>query len=243
MSFGPLKHASIALALMVNAPLYAAELLSSSQQREGHAGDVLQVGVPLAALALTFLLEPDTPQAHTTLYGASGADDTTEGDETSRAAIAGSLLHMTGSPRHDLALALGRSVVVTQVLKYSISESRPNGGKHSFPSGHTSAAFSGAEFIRREYGWGWGVPAYLTASYVGWSRLETHSHRLDDVLAGAAIGILSNHDLMELEISRGSLAFSPVLWTPSASRVSSLDGRPDPPAVPVFGVRLEFRFR
>ena len=29
---------------------------------------------------------------------------------------------------------------------------------HSFPSAHTSTTFAGAEFIHKEYGWGWGAP-------------------------------------------------------------------------------------
>ncbi|WP_457551182.1 hypothetical protein [Desulfobacula sp.] len=36
----------------------------------------------------------------------------------------------------------------TYALKYSINETRPNGGSHSFPSVHASAAFSGASFYR-----------------------------------------------------------------------------------------------
>jgi membrane-associated phospholipid phosphatase len=41
---------------------------------------------------------------------------------------------------------------MTQGLKYSVNKTRPNGGNHSFPSGHTSAAFQGAAFIHARYG-------------------------------------------------------------------------------------------
>ena len=51
-------------------------------------------------------------------------------------------------------------------LKYAIDSERPDGGGHSFPSGHTAAAFAGASFIARRYGWRLGLPAYGAASFV-----------------------------------------------------------------------------
>lgn len=165
----------------------AAEPLTDRQADAEKIGTVVQYAVPLSALALTFLL------GHADEQGPPGLD-------------AHDLLHLNGSPRHDLALAIGRSVVLTQGLKYAVDEQRPNGAARSFPSGHTSLAFSGAEFIRKEYGWGWGIPAYLAASYVGWSRVESKQHYTHDVLAGAVIGILANHDFMELRTRFGSLS-------------------------------------
>ena len=85
------------------------------------------------------------------------------------------------------------SLATTYGLKYTIDERRPNGGDHSFPSGHTSAAFQGASFIQQRYGWRYGLPAYLGAAYVGWSRVELEAHHPHDVFAGAAIGILSSY--------------------------------------------------
>ena len=85
---------------------------------------------------------------------------------------------------------------ITYTLKYSINDKRPdNHGGQSFPSGHTSAAFQGAAFIQNRYGWAYGIPAYLGAAYVGYSRVEgeTDRHYVDDVLAGAVIGILSSY--------------------------------------------------
>ena len=46
--------------------------------------------------------------------------------------------------------------------------------------------------MRERYGWGYGVPAYALASFVGYSRVESRQHYAPDVIAGAAIGILSS---------------------------------------------------
>ncbi|MGW8287522.1 MAG: phosphatase PAP2 family protein [Desulfobulbales bacterium] len=81
----------------------------------------------------------------------------------------------------------------TYALKYSINTKSPDGDSHSFPSGHTSMAFSGASFLQRRYGWKYGIPAYAAASFVGWSRIESDNHYLKDVLAGAALGIISTY--------------------------------------------------
>jgi membrane-associated phospholipid phosphatase len=85
--------------------------------------------------------------------------------------------------------AYATSTALTFGLKYSVKERRPNGEKHSFPSFHASSAFSAATFIHNRYGWRYGVPAYVAASFVGWSRIEAREHWVRDVIGGAAIGI------------------------------------------------------
>jgi membrane-associated phospholipid phosphatase len=85
---------------------------------------------------------------------------------------------------------------ITYGMKLSVNKSRPEGhGDYSFPSGHTSVAFQGATFIQGRYGWKYGMPAYIGAAFVGWSRVEGESDKHDtiDVLAGASIGILSGY--------------------------------------------------
>lgn len=85
---------------------------------------------------------------------------------------------------------------VTYALKYAVNKPRQeNNGDYSFPSGHTAAAFQGATFIHKRYGFKYSIPAYLGASFVGWSRVEGESDKHDfiDVTAGAAIGILSSY--------------------------------------------------
>src|ERR1051326_3189247 len=87
------------------------------------------------------------------------------------------------------ALTLG----VTYGLKYSVNERRPNGGTQSFPSGHSSISFAAAEFMRKRYGWEYGIPAYAAASFVAYSRVEANEHYPHDVVAGGAIGIISSY--------------------------------------------------
>ncbi len=88
-----------------------------------------------------------------------------------------------------MALSLG----LTYGLKYSIDETRPNGDSRSFPSAHASTSFSSAEFMRKRYGWDYGAPAYIAATFVSYSRVEADKHYTRDVIAGAAIGIASSY--------------------------------------------------
>ena len=84
------------------------------------------------------------------------------------------------------------NLAVTHGLKAAIDKERPNGSSKSFPSAHTSAAFQGAAFIHKRYGWKYSIPAYIGSSFVGYSRIESDNHYFEDVLAGAAIGIISS---------------------------------------------------
>ena len=83
------------------------------------------------------------------------------------------------------------STIATYGIKYLVNKERPNGDPYAFPSGHTSRAFTGAAFIQRKYGWKYGAPAYLLATYTGWSRVYVNKHDYWDVLGGAAVGIAS----------------------------------------------------
>jgi len=77
-------------------------------------------------------------------------------------------------------------------LKYTVKEKRPDTNRrNSFPSGHTATAFCGAELVHIEYGGWYGVGAYLAAFGVGFCRPYNSRHYLNDVIAGAGIGILS----------------------------------------------------
>jgi len=83
--------------------------------------------------------------------------------------------------------------IVTVTLKYTVYDVRPNGNdSHSFVSGHTVAAFLGASFMQRRYGWKYGA-IYIPASFVGWSRIKSKNHDFYDVGRGAILGIISTY--------------------------------------------------
>ncbi|MHA8053008.1 phosphatase PAP2 family protein [Aquirufa sp. OSTEICH-129A] len=91
-------------------------------------------------------------------------------------------------------LGTGIYVVSTQGLKRIINETRPNGGEHSFPSGHTATAFFGATVLAKELGkeYPWlAITGYTLATGTAYLRLANHEHWLSDVLVGAGIGIAS----------------------------------------------------
>jgi len=84
---------------------------------------------------------------------------------------------------------------VTEGLKYTVHEMRPNSSDYfSFPSGHTSIAFQGAEFLHQEYinqsCW-YSVAGYGLATSTAALRMLNNEHWFSDVLVGAGIGILS----------------------------------------------------
>lgn len=128
-----------------------------------------------------------------------------------------SFLVMSGFLAHGLLAKNNRSVstalltlesfalssLVTRIPKTLVGRQRPNNAAGdgpfaikgpfkgaSFPSGHTTAAFSVASVIATQYRDTKWVPvvAYTVASMVGLSRIYDNQHWLSDVVAGAAIG-------------------------------------------------------
>lgn len=99
-----------------------------------------------------------------------------------------------------VAASLATTGIIAFGLKYSVSRPRPyatypdiikkgNGGSKSFPSGHTSFAFSLATSVSLEYPkWYVIAPSYAWACAVGYSRMRLGMHYPSDVFAGAAIG-------------------------------------------------------
>lgn len=102
------------------------------------------------------------------------------------------------------SLYIGASVVsagiIATILKYSIHRTRPyytysflekvtSGGGPSFPSGHTTSAFSIATAISLAYPkWYVIIPAYAWAGAVGFTRMDLGVHYPSDVLVAAIIG-------------------------------------------------------
>ncbi|MEJ2072917.1 MAG: phosphatase PAP2 family protein [Reinekea sp.] len=95
--------------------------------------------------------------------------------------------------RYQFLLSYGSTFALTQVLKRTVQKERPDGSNNlSFPSGHTSSAFSGASFLAKRYGWDIGIPAYIAASFTGFSRVHADKHDWIDVTAGAILAIGMN---------------------------------------------------
>jgi len=126
-------------------------------------------------------------------------------------AISLSLILLLFSYRKFLLLASSYLVtsLVAQVLKYMVDAPRPKIyfsdqwshvhtvkdiyilSYNSFPSGHTTSAFSAAVVITYLCkNKGWGVPALLIAILVGYSRMYLTQHFFEDVIAGSVIGVM-----------------------------------------------------
>lgn len=148
----------VLIAILISQSLLVVQPVDAESRSSEDVGDVLQLVIPAAAYATTYVL----------------------GDEQGRSQFYKSFL---------------TNEAVTYALKYTVNRDRPDGnGNHSFPSGHTSAAFQGAAFIHYRYGLKYALPAYAGASFVGWSRVEGEAdkHYWSDVAAGAVIGTLSS---------------------------------------------------
>lgn len=108
-------------------------------------------------------------------------------------AAALSLIEKDYEGTKQLAFSYATTLALSYTLKKVTHKKRPEGRLRydSFPSAHTSSAFSGASFIQRRYGWKYGLPAYILAGLVGVSRMEGPDgyHDIWDVLGGAAVGI------------------------------------------------------
>lgn len=94
------------------------------------------------------------------------------------------------------------STGITMGLKYSIKRERPftaypgiivnkvDAGTWSFPSGHTSTAFSTATSLTLTYPkWYVAVPAYLWAGTVAYSRMHLGVHYPSDIFGGIVVGV------------------------------------------------------
>jgi membrane-associated phospholipid phosphatase len=99
----------------------------------------------------------------------------------------------------SLALAGG----MVTVAKFVVGRSRPSvahdaddfapfSGNSSAPSGHTAMAFALAASLSDEIHNTWaGLALYTAAAGTAWSRVNDNAHWASDVIAGAAVGIVS----------------------------------------------------
>lgn len=94
------------------------------------------------------------------------------------------------------AFSVTAMTALVRGIKYTVDRTRPNGSRHSFPSGHTATAFMTATMLYKEYGWKspwWSIGGYTLAAFTGVSRILNNWHWMSDVATGAAIGIGSVH--------------------------------------------------
>lgn len=96
----------------------------------------------------------------------------------------------------ELLLSTGSAVLAAEVLKQGIHSNRPDGSDNkSFPSAHTTLAFSAAAFLDRRYGeqyaTTWTPALYGLAALTGVARVEAQKHHWVDVVAGGALGYAS----------------------------------------------------
>ncbi len=107
------------------------------------------------------------------------------------------------------------NAVITNGLKIGLNRPRPGGGNYSFPSGHTNAAFTGAVYKWRKFGFDVAKDDLILASLTGISRLIPRqkypdmdffqvegdkyyeaAHHIEDVIAGTAIAFISGYFLL-----------------------------------------------
>ena len=127
----------------------------------------------------------------------------------------------SGGGRHSLRAAdsLLTSTVITEALKRIVREKRPDSDERtSFPSGHATAAFAIAS-MQAHFHPNQAILWYAGATIIAASRVKLRRHRIHDVVAGAAVGVLTTQ--LEIRQSRGLLLF-PFIHDSKQSRVSGL---------------------
>ena len=94
-----------------------------------------------------------------------------------------------------LSMSYATMGIVVRSMKLAFNEKRPDSNAtNSFPSGHTATAFMGAQYLYEEYKdispW-IGYAGYAVAATTGYLRIYNNRHYINDVVAGACVGILS----------------------------------------------------
>ena len=161
-SFGQNADINLLRELNINRP----QSLDGTFQVITHSITPVSVGIP-TTMVIAGLIKKDSSLIHSGLY------------------IGGSIL---------------ASSIITVGLKYGIDRDRPfvtypeiekltHAGSPSFPSGHTSMAFSTATSLSITYPrWYVIAPSFLWASGVGYSRMHLGVHYPSDIFVGALIG-------------------------------------------------------
>ncbi|MBI3864859.1 MAG: phosphatase PAP2 family protein [Planctomycetia bacterium] len=119
---------------------------------------------------------------------------------------------------HEFSLstlsAYGLTAAATVTIKGITNTQRPTdafqNGHYGFPSYHSASTFCIAACIEEYYGWKAGLPAYVLAGLVGWSRIDQREHDLSDVLFGAVLGVVIGKTVSAAHLDRqADLSISP----------------------------------
>ncbi len=127
----------------------------------------------------------------------------------------GERMHTLGA---DMIRSYALSGTVTIILKRGINRTRPSGGAYSFPSGHTSSAFSLVPALHHHLGWKASGPATALGVITAMGRMQDRHHYLSDVIFGAALGWVAGDLVIRVlrkEPGSGNVMVSPgaVGWT------------------------------
>ena len=129
-------------------------------------------------------------------------------------------------------IAAGLTVGLSQALKWSVTEVRPDGSNaNSFPSMHASLAYMGATILSREYGHisPWiTIGGYTAATGTQMLRIRHNAHWMNDIFMGAGIGVVSTHlayFLTDKIIGREGIRRMP-LSTSEKAQLLAWDNRP-----------------
>lgn len=157
-----------------------------------------------ATSALAVLTDRETQRENSEAPVTEGNESKGNVQATSLALLSGGVAigeWIGGDGGHSFEVMFESFLVVdgiTEILKRSFPRDRPDRTNNdSFPSGHTSFAFTMATYLGRridDLGDDWyyklGYLGYLPAAYVGISRTEADRHWPSDVAVGALLGLV-----------------------------------------------------
>ena len=135
------------------------------------------------------------------------------GKLTDHPGLSASALRITGGIASASVVAIGMKELAGRARPYQApgdpDEFHPFSGHTSFPSGHTTVAFSLASGIDHETSARW-VPyaVYPLAGLVGWSRVRDNRHWVSDVVVGGIVGTWTTHKFQMLVRGNGTKSIS-----------------------------------
>jgi membrane-associated phospholipid phosphatase len=107
-------------------------------------------------------------------------------------AFASTAWHKDWAGAGELALVFYTTQISLHTLKHIFPVPRRENfnNKQSFISGHTAVPMACAAFLHQRYGWEIALPAYALSTFVGFSRVYSRAHRINEVIGGAVLGQL-----------------------------------------------------